>query len=189
MSLTKAKLQKNAETFLAKAKEYNILTPELEEFLASNIGMAPASSMEDLHNSFQGGLIDHILKVAKYGIQIAGVLPKQLQPTKASIIKVSFLHQIGKTFLYQENDSAWQKTNQGKNYVFNNDLTSMRVGERSAYYATKYGVDLTEEEFQAIINYDKSDADKQAKWHSCTLSTIIKQANELAIIEEKGNKK
>ena len=71
-------------------------------------------------------------------------------------------------------------------YDFNEELISMRVGERSIYYATKYGISLTEEEYQAILNYDKSEDDKQSKWYSSTLSTILKQANELAIIEEKS---
>ena len=83
-------------------------------------------------------------------------------------------------------ESEWHRTNQGKMYEFNDELTSMRVGERSAYYALKYGVELSEDEYQSIINYDKPEDDKQAKWHSSTLSTILKQANELAIIEEKN---
>ena len=72
-------------------------------------------------------------------------------------------------------------------YEFNEELVSMKVGERSIYYATKYGVDLSEEEYQAIINYDKTEDDKQSKWYGSTLSTILKQANDLAIIEEKNN--
>jgi hypothetical protein len=36
-----------------------------------------------------------------------------------------------------------------------------------------------------MISQMRTNEDKQSKWHSCTLSTIIKQANELAIIEEK----
>ena len=32
---------------------------------------------------------------------------------------------------------------------FNEDVTSMKIGERSIYYSMKYGVDLTEEEYQA----------------------------------------
>jgi len=47
------------------------------------------------------------------------------------------------------------------------------------------GIKLSEEEYQAIVNYDKSEDDKQSKWYGSTLSTILKQANELAIIEEK----
>ena len=96
------------------------------------------------------------------------------------------MFKIGKTFLYKWCDSEWHRNNQGKMYEYNEELTSMRVGERSVYYATKYGISLTEEEYQAIINYDKSEDDKQSKWYSSVLSNILKQANELAIIEEKS---
>ena len=46
-------------------------------------------------------------------------------------------------------------------------------------------IKLSEEEYQSIVNYDKPEDDKQSKWYGSTLSTILKQANELAIIEEK----
>ena len=72
-------------------------------------------------------------------------------------------------------------------YEFNEDLVSMRVSERSAYYTMKFGVNLTEEEYQSIVNYDKTDDDKQSKWYGSTLSTILRMANELAIIECKNN--
>ena len=70
---------------------------------------------------------------------------------------------------------------------YNEELVSLKIGERSAYYSLKYGVQLSDEEYQAIINYDITEADKQAKWYGGTLSTILKQANDLAIIEEKNN--
>jgi hypothetical protein len=63
----------------------------------------------------------------------------------------------------------------------------MRVGERSAYYALTNNIKMTEEEYQAIINFDKPEEDKMAKFHGSTLSTILKQANELAIIEQKSD--
>ena len=189
MALTKDKLKKNAMTFFEKVEEYGVYTPELTEFLGAAIGDAPASTMTSLHNAFQGGLIDHILKVTKYAFNINEMLPKNLKQDKTSIIKVAFIHQIGKVFLYNENPSQWHRDNQGKMYEFNEELVSMRVGERSAYYAMDKGVSLTEAEFQAIINYDKSEEDKQAKWHSEPLGVILKQANELAIMEEKANEK
>jgi len=44
---------------------------------------------------------------------------------------------------------------------------------------------LTEEEYQALINYDKPDEDLQVKWFGSPLTTILKQAVELAVIDEK----
>jgi len=183
----KEKIEKNVKKFLDTSFKYDILTEELRDFLGEDIMTAPASTMTSLHNAYPGGLIDHILKTTKYAIGINETLPGPLGVEKNSLIKVCFLHQIGKTFLYIFNESEWHRKNQGKIYEYNKELVSLKIGERSAFYALKYGVELTDEEYQAIINYDKSDDDKQSKWYGCTLSTILKQANELAIIEEKNN--
>jgi hypothetical protein len=181
----KDKIEKNTKKFHATNEKYNIFTKGLLDFLGDDLTSAPASTMKSLHNAFPGGLIDHIILTTKYAVDINLSLPENLRVNNDSLIKVCFLHQIGKTYLYKLCESEWHRNNQGKMYEFKDDLVSMRVGERSAYYALKYGVELSEEEYQSIINYDKPDDDKQAKWHSSTLATILKQANELAIIEEK----
>ena len=183
----KDKILKNKDIFLEKNKLYGILSKELVDYLGEELFTAPASTMKSLHNAFPGGLIDHILKTTKYAIGINKLLHQSYEVDAQSIVKVCFLHQIGKTFLYKWNESEWHRNNQGKMYEFNEELVSLKIGERSAYYSLKYGIQLTDEEYQAIINYDKSDDDKQSKWYGCTLSTILKQANELAIIEEKTN--
>ena len=183
----KEKIKKNNQTFIEKNELYGILSKELLEYLGEDLLTAPASTMKSLHNAFPGGLIDHILKTTKYAIGINKLLPTGMDVEAQSIVKVCFLHQIGKTFLYKWCESEWHRNNQGKMYDFNEELTSMKIGERSVYYAMKYGVKLSEEEYQAIVNYDKPEDDKQSKWYGSTLSTILKQANELAIIEEKNN--
>ena len=183
----KEKINKNNQTFLEKNELYGILTKELLEYLGEDLLTAPASTMKSLHNAFPGGLIDHILKTTEYAIGINKLLPTGMEVEAQSIVKVCFLHQIGKTFLYKWCESEWHRNNQGKMYEFNEELTSMKIGERSVYYAMKYGVKLSEEEYQAIVNYDKPEDDKQSKWYGSTLSTILKQANELAIIEEKNS--
>ena len=53
--------------------------------------------------------------------------------------------------LYKECNSEWHRKNQGKMYEFKENLVSMRVSERSVYYALSHGVKLTQEEFSAII--------------------------------------
>ena len=76
---------------------------------------------------------------------------------------------------------------QGIMYDFCDDIVRLRIGERSAYYATKYGVQLSEEEYQAILNHDKDEDDKMAKYFSSPLTSIIKWGFELAIMEEKND--
>jgi|TARA_R110000803_G_scaffold76649_3_gene141353 hypothetical protein len=181
----KEKIEKNKKKLYSTNDKYKIFTKELLEFLGDDFIRAPASTMKSLHNAFPGGLIDHIILTTKYGVDINLSLPENIRVDNSSLIKVCFLHQIGKTFLYKLCESEWHRNNQGKMYEFKDDIVSMRVGERSAYYSLKYGVQLSEEEYQSIINYDKPDDDKQSKWYSTTLATILKQANELAIIEEK----
>jgi hypothetical protein len=56
----------------------------------------------------------------------------------------------------------------------------MRVGERSAYYAISHGVSLTEEEYTAILFFDKTD-DKMSEYHNTMLGELLKMGNVLAI--------
>lgn len=187
MSLKSEQVLKNTKKYFQTANDQGFMTDELMTFLGENFIKAPASTMKDLHNSFEGGLIDHLLRVTKYAVSInENVLSENLRLPKKDIIKVCFLHQIGKAHLYVPCTSEWHRTNQGKMYEFNDELVSMRVGERSAYYALSNGVSLTEEEYQAIVNFDKDSTDKQAKYHTSIIGDILKMANELAIIEEKN---
>lgn len=184
----KEKILKNRDKFEKTLGANEIFTTTLTTFLGEDLYTAPASNMESMYNAYPGGLVDHILKVTKYAVMLNDTIPENMRVDKKSIIKVCFLHQIGKVFLYKFCESEWHRKNTGKMYDFNEDLVSMKVGERSAYYALSHGVYLTEEEYQAIVNYDKPEDDKQSKWYGTTLSTILKQANELSIMECKKNK-
>lgn len=180
------KVLKLTKKYFDTAEKYGFMNDSLMEFLGQDFIKAPASTATNLHNAYEGGLIEHLLLVTKYGVNINSMLPETLKVDNASLIKVCLLHQIGKARLYKPLDSKWHN-DRGMMYEFNEDLVSMRVGERSAHYAVSNGISLTEEEYQAIINHDKDDTDKQAKWHSNILGVILRQANELAIIEEKAN--
>lgn len=189
MSLTEKQIVSNTKKYIETAQKYDILTPELEEFLGEDLIKAPASTMLKLHNAFEGGLIDHTLRVMKHAYLInKNNLTDGLKVSEASLFKIVLLHSIGKAKLYVPEKSQWHRDNQGKMYNFNEDLVSMRVGERSAYYAMSYGVELTEEEFAAISNFDKLD-DAQSEWYNTTGGDLLKIAIRLAIMEEKFNTK
>lgn len=183
--LTEQNIRTNKETILTKNEQYGFYSQQLLNYLGDDFFLAPASTRLDLHNAFKGGLADHVLRVAKYAVQIAKLQPDNIRPRMESVIKVSFLAEIGKTFIYEENSSEWHKKNLGQMYEFVDGLVSLRVGERSAYYATKYGCDLELDEYQALLNYEKPEADLQAKWHTEPLGVILAMATKLAIIEEK----
>ena len=187
--LDKKSIIKNKKIFEITNEKYHIFTPKLIEFLGENLFTAPASTMLSLHNAFEGGLMDHLIHVAKYAAMLNEILPENMRYSKETILKVSFLCGIGKAFQYKPCDSQWHRENMGKTYEFIEENISMKIGERSLYYALSNGVILTEEESQAILNFDKDDDNKMARWHSTPLTKVLKAAIEFAIMEEKNDNK
>ena len=184
--LNAEQLESNKSKFKETNQKYNIFTDSLEQFLGDDFYTAPATTMLDMYGCYPGGLLSHCFKACKYAVKTNELLPEKMRVDIKSILKTIFISQIGKVFLFRPNPNQWQRDNQGKMYDFTDNLVSMRVGERSLYYAGKYGVELTEEECQAILNSDKDSDDKMAKFHSTTLSHVIKIGFELSILEEKN---
>lgn len=180
MSLDQAKIVSNTKKYFETAKNNGFMNDEFIQFLGEDFIKAPASSMADYHNAFEGGLIDHLLKVASYAVKINNTLPEDEKVDQTSLIKVCLLHGIGKAKLYKPCTSEWHRKNQGKMYEFNEDLVSMRIGERSVYYILSYGIKITEEEFSAILFFDKVD-DKMSDYHNSMLGDLLKMGNILAI--------
>ena len=188
--LSKEQIEKNKKKFLETSQKYNVFTKELEEFLGEDFFIAPASPSLDMYSCYPGGLVEHLLKVCKYSIQINDLLPEGMRVEKNSVIRTSILAQIGKTYLFKFNESEWHRKTLGKIYEYQNgDINSMTVGERSAYYATTHNVKLSEDEYQAIIQSDKECSEKFIRWNCKPLTQIIKLGFELAVLEEKNGKK
>jgi hypothetical protein len=185
MSLTQEKIVSNTKKYFETATKYEFMTDELMKFLGESFIKAPASTMDSLHNAFEGGLVDHLLRVAFYAVRFNNALPEDKQVNQASLLKICLLHQIGKANLYVPCVSEWHRKNQGKMYDFNNNLVSMRVSERSIYYALSNGVKFTDEEYAAILMFDKTD-DQMAQYHNTTLGELLKMANIFAIKHEKS---
>lgn len=182
------------EKFLEIVNKYEICSEELLKFLdESGFYQAPASTMISLHNAFDGGLVDHLIRVTRRAVTVNDINGKLDPATKCpvnSVAKVAMLHGIGRAKLYKQNPSEWHRKNLGKMYDFNDSLVSMTVGERSIYYINTYGgnMKLNEFEYQAILNCEKDVSDDMAaKWHSEPLSILLRNQIEWAIISEKIN--
>ncbi len=187
MSLSQKQIEKNTKKYFQTAQDNGFMTDQLMQFLGLDFIKAPASTMQSYHNAFEGGLIDHLLKVASYAVRINDSLPEEERVDKKSLLKVCLLHQIGKAKLYTPCESDWHRKNQGKMYEFNENLTSMRVGERSLYYAMTNGIEFTQEEYVAILNFDKID-DRMSDYHNSMVGELLKMASVLAIKHEQKNK-
>ena len=175
---------KNTKKYFQTAQDHGIMTDDLMTFLGESFIKSPATTMKDQYNAFEGGLIDHLLNVTKYAVIFNNALPETERVDQKSLIKVCLLHQIGKAHLYTPCTSEWHRNNQGKLYEFNNTQVAIRVGERSLYYALNYGIKLTDEEYSAILMFDKTD-DKMAEYHNTTLGDLLKTASVFAIKNEK----
>lgn len=183
VQLTQSQITKNKAIFFALNTEHKIFPEELLKFLGESFFTAPASTSSMMNNACEGGLLDDILTVAKYANKINNMLPAHLQQPAISVYKVSLLFGIGKTFAFVPNTNEYS-VKHGKIYEFANNNVAMRVGERSAYYALQY-MKLTEDEYQALVNFDKTEEDIQVKWYGSPLTTILKMAVEWAILDEK----
>lgn len=183
--LNKAKIEKNTTKFFTKAEELEVMNDALMEEIGVDLIKAPATPMLSQHNAFEGGLIDHILRVTKYAIQLNNELPEKFRVNEVSLIKVCFIHQLGKAKLFIPCTSDWHRENQGKMYEYNNDLPQMTIPERSMYYAMKHGIKLSEYEAQSVFSYEKLDYDRQNKYFANTTGRLLKLAIDMAIIEEK----
>ncbi len=183
--IDKKAIAKNKKLFELTNEKYHVYTPKLIEFLGDALFTSPASTMTSLHNAFEGGLMDHLIRVAKYAAMFNEILPESLRSSKESVLKVSFLCDIGKVFLYKPCESKWHRENQGKMYEFIDENVSMTVGQRSLFYALSNGVMLTEDEAQSLLFFELDGEDKMVKWHSTPLSKVLKTAVEFAIMEEK----
>jgi hypothetical protein len=187
MPLEQEKIVANTKKYFDTTTKLGFMTEDLIKFLGESFIKAPASTMTDLYNAFEGGLIDHLLRVTSYAVKFNNALPEEEKVDQNSLIKVCLLHQIGKANLYKPCESEWHRKNQGKMYEFNSDVSSMRVGERSVYYAMSHGVKFTEEEYSAILNFDKND-DKMSEYHNSTVGDLLKTAALFAIKNEKNKK-
>lgn len=187
MSLTQERIEKNKEIYLSKFKQYEIDdgSNRLLSYLGDDLFTAPATHRDDLYNAFPGGLIDHTLRLTSYAMKINKILPSKLFINEKSLIKVCFLSHIGRTFLYQFNDSDWHVKN-GMPYKYITNITALHTGERSVFYAVSNGIELSSEEYQAIINFDKAPDDSMALFHTETIGDVLKMGNTLAITEEKN---
>ena len=177
--LNKEQIESNKSKFLETNSRYKIFNQDLLDFLGEEYFIAPSSLSLDMFGCYPGGLLNVCFKAAKYAIKTNDILPDNMKQNPTSILKCVFLSQIGKSFLFKPNPSEWHRKNLGKMYEFTDSEVSMKSNERSIHYILKFGIQLSEEEFQTILNSDKEPDDKMAKYRSTTLSHVIKIGFEL----------
>lgn len=181
--LTKEQIIKNAKKFHETGIKHGFINDELIAMLGEEFLTAPATT--NSFNSFDGGLILHILNTTKNAIYFNGLLSDDKKVDEKSLIKVCFLHQIGKAKMFTPQTDEWRKSKLGELYVFSENNLSMKVAERSIFYAMKANIDLTEDEVYAIFNYNEDFSNRPIVNEGEKLAGILRISNQMAMFIEK----
>lgn len=146
---------------------------------------APFANTVDTGFAYDGSLIEALLNITTYAVKINQLLPSNKQTDLKSIVKVGLLHHIAKVEMYEPNHNSWEINNRGIIYSYTDVEGALRTGERSLWHACSAGIKFDALEFEAMRIMDKNNDDNYSKYYSSTLSTVIKQANEIVTLISK----
>lgn len=186
------KINLNYTRWIDYLKKYDCYSDKMIKDIGNDIKNAPFGLMENSGGAYQGGLLNIVLNnLCVLGTHINecafGLNDKQkhkhpfLLVNSYMLIRVLLLQHVSKAQLFVYNKSEW-KAKRGQPYDFNDEITtSMRCGDRSVYLCQKYGIKLTEEEYEAMKIIDKDDD----KWNPFMnpLTQLVRVVNQLTLVE------
>jgi hypothetical protein len=153
--------------------------------------LAPASSREEYHGCYPGGLCDHSLRVAKNLKTLADALKPSFYQ-KEQLVFLGLLHDLGKVGdvdhpLYLPNPSEWHRK-KGMLYETNKSLLYMPTCDRTMYLLQKFGILVEAEEYIALRisdgPYEKSNEKYNMK--EPDLAVLLHMADRWACTQEKA---
>lgn len=193
MKITEEKINRNYVLWVDFLKKYNCFSEELVNDYGELIKNGSYALTETTGAAYKGSLLDvvisklcviatHINKCA-FGENDKGkIMHEHLFCDNNSLMKVLLLQHIAKSEMFIPSTEQW-KINKGFYYEFNPNLkTSMKLGERSVFLCMKYGIRLTEEEYDAMKICDNEEKDKNNSFIT-PLAELVKIANQLTAIE------
>ena len=187
--LTTEKINLNYITFCNKLKKYNCYSEQMINEIGEQLKDCSFSMNDDSGSAYQGSMIDivlnHLCSVA-YNINevVFGPTGKfnSMRVNPDMLMRVLLLQHIAKAEMFVNTRDTW-KVKKGMLYEFNTNLkASLKLGERSLYLCQKYGIELAEEEYEAIRIIDKSEDDK-IMFYINPLCSIVKMANQFVAVE------
>lgn len=163
----------------------------LEGQVGKSFATSPASSREEFHSAFPGGLLIHSLNVVKNLKRLV----KTLCPGKyddATLAFVGLFHDLGKTGdgvedFYVPNDNEYGRK-KGFLYEINKKCMSMPNSERGLYILQKHGIEVSQDEYLAIrLNDGQYDqANSAYKMKEPELALLVHWADMWAVKSEKS---
>ena len=180
---------KNYSIFIKKLNEIGIDTELIENNLQDKLINASFSYSSEFGMAYDGSLLQNVLRIfTPYALKINENLPEQFRVDKNSLLKVCLLSHIAKAITFEKNPNQWEVNNRGIVYKFASLPGSLKLGMRSLILCQNLGINFNEIEAEAMIIMDRDENESQVKYYSSTLSTIIKQANELTFLQNRLEK-
>lgn len=163
----------------------------MEGWVGQEYFVAPASSREEYHSCYPGGLCQHSLNVVRNLKKISDALcPGSYDP--ATISFVGLFHDLGKVgvsgeALYVPNPSAWHREKVGKLYETNRNCPFMPSSERGLFILQQHGIVVNSDEYLAIrLNdgmYDETN--RSYKMKEPDLALLLHWADMWSVSQEK----
>jgi len=189
--LTPEKINANYLLFIKYLEKYNCYSEDMMKEIGEKIKIAPYSKEIEYGGAEPGSLIDVTLhKLCKIGAQInTNALGKNggdtvshpnLCVNQYMLMRVLLLMNIAKAEIFEPTTEDW-KVRRGIMYEFVEMKTKMKLGQRSLYLCQKYGIKLSEEEFDAFSTIDISD--ETGERFLSPLYAVVKTAKMLTLIE------
>ena len=186
------KINSNFILWIERLQKYNCYSQRLIDDMGDLIKNASFSLTENSGSAYQGSMIDVVLNNLCrlgyelnencFGYQNNKIKHKHLYVNQNMLMRVLLLQHIAKAEMFVIQNNQWKAKN-GYIYDFNGELkTSLKLGERSIFLCMKYGIDLNEEEYEAMRIIDK-DEDKTNSFTQ-PMCAIVKIANQLTAIEK-----
>lgn len=189
MEITEEKKNLNFTMWIKKLKDYGCYSESMMTEMGEKIRNSTFNINEQNGACYDGALIDTVLfnlcTLAFHVNDLAFGGEKAKHPflnvNINMLMRVLLLQHIAKAEFFVPQTEPWKK-NKGYLYDFANNMeTQLKLGERSAFLCLKYGIHLSEAEYEAMTIIDKED--KTFNSHQNPLAVLVKMINQLVQVE------
>ena len=157
----------------------------MAKMLGERYALCPASANIDYYSAFPGGLVYHTLHLLQWVGRFSNLMCPNVF-SKETLLKVSVLAEIGKVGDLQSDyfiptTTKWQKE-KGYMYEINQNVSYMRMNQRSLFLAKEFNIPLTFDEYTAILLSDKTneESSNNYKYREPDLALVLQNANQWA---------
>lgn len=191
--INEAQMTANYARWLKRLEKYNCHSPKMIEELGEKFRTATWSMAVESGGAYAGAMLDIVLnhlcnlaycfnEIALTDIRTKNTTHPYIKVSTDMLIRVLLLQHISKAELFVPQTEQW-KAKKGMLFTYNPEIeTTLKVGERSLYLCQKYGIALSEDEFDAMRVIDKME-EQSIGTYTTPLALMVRMANQFACIE------